>query len=331
LQSNSFLGFILPRPGFFRPRHEDDSENQGTQALFMSCVICDEPRYWRLPFAQNPDVTRWRAEAGDDAEYEWRLCRRCGNAYPSHQPRLAVLQRIWNASRSDDCLTTDAKDTAWSYRRAISQVGATRSFRLFAPLAVDHPRRFIDIGCGLGETVRIFADNGWDAEGVDADPSTARFHRELGIRVRIGQLEQTEATTEYDLIHIAHAIYFITDPMAFIRGVRARLRPGGLFCIVLADLMANTDPTLPSYVHTFFPTASSMRYALSLAGFETIFCRRLSGSIFMAARPAPSVARPFVSPVAIRMLYRTKSLRYALFGRPYILLARAIKSLLGRS
>ena len=105
----------------------------------MSCVICDEPRFWRLPFAHNPDVTRWRAEAGDDAEYEWRLCRRCGNAYPSHQPHLAVLQRIWNASRSDDCLATDAKDTAWSYRRAISRAGASRSFRLFAPLAANHP------------------------------------------------------------------------------------------------------------------------------------------------------------------------------------------------
>ena len=91
-------------------------------------------------------------------------------------------------------LATDAKDTAWSYRRAISRAGASRSFRLFAPLAANHPGRFLDIACGLGETVRIFADNGWDAEGVDADPSTARFHRELGIRVRIGQFEQIEAT-----------------------------------------------------------------------------------------------------------------------------------------
>ena len=247
----------------------------GTQALFMSCAICDEPRFWRLPFAHDPDVTRWRAEAGDDADYDWRLCRRCGNAYPSHQPHLAVLQRIWNASRSDDCLATDAKDAAWSYRRAISRAGASRSFRLFAPLAVNDRRRFLDIGCGLGETVRIFADNGWDAEGVDTDPSTARFHRELGIRVHIGQFEQIEATSEYDLIHIAHAIYFITDPMAFIRGVRARLRPGGLFCIVLANLMANTDPALPSYVHTLF----SNRVINALCA----FARRIRNDILPAS------------------------------------------------
>ena len=118
--------------------------------------------------------------------------------------------------------------------------------------------------------------------------------------------------------------------MNFLRRVRERLASGGLFCVVLADFMANVDPALPSYTHTFFPTASSMRYALALAGFETILCRRLSGSIFIGARPAPVASRPFVWPAEIRLLYLTKALRFALFGRPYILLARTVKYLIGR-
>src|SRR5262245_54707905 len=201
----------------------------------MPCVICTEAGFWRISFAYDPDVARWRAETADDAEYEWRLCRRCGNAYPSHQPHLSVLQRIWNASRSDKCLTPDAKDVAWSYRRAISLAGANRSFRFFAPLASNRSGRFLDIACGLGETVRIFTMHGWNAEGIDTDPSTEKFHRELGIHSRIGQFEQLEIGQGYDIIHIAHAIYFITDPMNFLRMVRERLASEGLFCIVLAD------------------------------------------------------------------------------------------------
>jgi SAM-dependent methyltransferase len=297
----------------------------------MPCVICTEVSFWLIPFAHDPDVARWRADMGDNTPYEWRLCRRCGNAYPSRQPHLSVLQRIWNASRTDKCLAPDAKDIAWSYRRAISIAGANRSFRLFAPLIAKRHGHFLDIACGLGETVRTFAMRGWDAEGIDADPGTEPFHRELGIRSRIGQLEHLEIGKEYDVIHIAHAIYFLTDPMNFLRMVRERLTSEGLFCIVLADFMATVDPALPSYVHTFFPTASSMRYALSLARFETIFCRRLSGSIFLAARPVSSTTLPLVSPTAIRLLYRTKALRYELFGRPYALLRQTIKSLIGRS
>jgi len=176
--------------------------------------------------------------------------------------------------------------------------------------------------------VRVFADNGWDAEGIDADPSTARFHGELGIRARIGQFEQVEAASSYDFIHIAHAIYFITDPMAFIRGVRARLTPGGVFCIVLADLMANTDSGLPAYSHTFFPTGASMRYALALAGFEVVLSRSMSGSIYIAARPASAPRLPAVRPASTLLLCRTKALRHALLGRPYLALRQFAKRVL---
>ena len=222
---------------------------------------------------------------------------------------------------------TDAATVA--YRRFISRSGAERSYRLFAPLTGTSAGRFLDIACGLGETVRTFADHGWDAEGIDADPSTEPFHRELGIRTRIGQLEDIEIGSNYDVIHIAHAIYFITDPMKFLRTVRERLTAGGLFCIVLADFMSTLDPALPSYAHSFFPTASSMRYALALAGFDTIFSHREKGSIFLAARPAAAVEKPSVWPFGIWLLHRTKTLRYVLLGRPAIALVRAIKAFFG--
>jgi SAM-dependent methyltransferase len=193
---------------------------------------------------------------------------------------------------------------------------------------MNRPGRFLDVGCGLGETVRLFGDKGWDAEGIDADPSTERFHREAGIRARIGQFEEVETASSYDLIQIAHAIYFITDPMAFIHKVRERLAPGGVFGVVLADLMANADPSLPSYAHTFFPTGSSMRYALALAGFEVVLSKKLSGSIYIAARQAVSPTLPHVSPATIRLLYQTKRLRYAVIGRPYLALRQAAKTLL---
>lgn len=296
----------------------------------MVCPICGEHRFWFIAFARNADVERWRAEAGDHADYDWRLCHRCGNAYPAHQPEIGVLQRIWAVNRADECRTANARKELWAYRRAISRVGAARSFRLFAPLAAKHGGHFLDIACGLGDTVRIFADNGWEAEGIDADPTTANFHRELGIRARIGAFEQAELQGSYDIIHIAHAVYFVTNPMDFLRGVRARLAPGGLFCIVLADFMATADANLPSYVHTFFPTGASMRYALALAGFDVVLNKRQSGSIYIAARPAPAPSTPRISPAAILLLYRTKALRHAALGRPYLALRRIAKRLLGR-
>jgi SAM-dependent methyltransferase len=294
----------------------------------MTCPICGHQAFWPVAYNRDAAVDGWRKEIGDRAPYDWRLCRTCNNAYPSQQPDLRVLARMWAVNRTPTDAGVDAATVA--YRRFISRAGAERSYRLFGPLAGTSAGRFLDIACGLGETVRIFAAHGWNAEGIDADPSTEPFHRELGIRTQIGQLEDIEIRNNYDVIHIAHAIYFITDPMNFLRTMRERLAPGGLFCVVLADFMSSLDPARPSYAHSFFPTTASMRYALALAGFKTIFCHRLSGSIFIAARPATAVELPSVWPFGAWLLHRTKSLRYAVLGRPAIALARAIKALIGR-
>ncbi len=296
----------------------------------MTCPICGHETFWLVAYNRDAAVDAFRSAAGDLVPYDWRLCRNCGNAYPSRQPDLRVLARMWAANRSLNDADTNAAATV-AYRHFISRAGADRSYRLFAPLAGTSAGRFLDIACGLGETVRTFADHGWDAEEIDADPSTEQFHRELGIRARIGQFEDIEIGSNYDVIHIAHAIYFITDPMKFMRLVREHLTPNGVFCVVLADFMSALDPALPSYAHSFFPTAAAMRYALALAGFETIFCRRLSGSIFLAARPAPAVEKPSIWPFGIWLLHRTKTLRYIALGRPAVALGRAIKTLFGRA
>jgi 2-polyprenyl-3-methyl-5-hydroxy-6-metoxy-1,4-benzoquinol methylase len=296
----------------------------------MTCPICDGADYWPTPYLLDPKIERWRREEGDEAAYEWRLCRRCANAYPSHQPRLRVLQKIWSEHKSTPGLTDAELDDAWARRRIGVRAIAARAFRLFAPLGRTSGRRFLDIACGFGETVKTFADHGWDAEGIDADSSIAHVHHHMGIRVQHGQIEEMDVGAGYDLIHIAHAIYFITNPMRFLGEVHKRLVEGGSFCVVLSDFFAHHDPSLPTYAHTFFPTATSMRYALALAGFDTVLCKSVSGSIYIVARPEAAIRTPFVSPAWTHFLLRTKAQRYAVIGRPYLALRRGAKILLGR-
>jgi SAM-dependent methyltransferase len=297
----------------------------------MNCPICDGSKYWPISFSVSPKIELWRREEGDEAAYEWRLCRGCANAYPSHQPYLRVLQRIWLEHKSTPGATVAELQRTWACRRGAGSTIAVRAFKIFAPLAGTGGGRFLDIACGFGETVKTFAEHGWHAEGIDADSSIACVHQEMGIHVRHGQIEEMDVGAGYQIIHIAHAIYFITEPMRFLGEVRNRLAAEGLFCVVLSDFFAHHDPSLPSYGHTFFPTAESMRYALALAGFETIVCKRLSGSIYIAARPAAAIKAPSVSPAWTRFLFRTKALRYALVGCPYLALRRTAKFVVGRT
>jgi SAM-dependent methyltransferase len=245
-------------------------------------------------------------------------------------PELGVLSALWESNRDIAEGNRAREEQIWQERRRISRLGAVRSFKLLSPLHQGTPGRFLDIACGLGATVREFEDHGWDAYGVDADPTMRRFHDELKIQSQIGQIETIELGSKFDLIQIAHAIYFITDPMRFLRSLKDALTENGLLCIVLANFMAAEDLSLPGYPHTFFPTASSMRYLLTLAGYRIVICRATSGSVYLAARLGQGPL-PHVYTRLIRWGYQTKKLRYALLGKPNLQLRRVAKSLLYRS
>ena len=294
-----------------------------------ACPFCAEPRSWPLPFNADPGHEICAAQPARATAYGWRLCRRCGNGYPTFQPRLRQLADLWNRNQHEAITDSAQAETVWRQRQALSQIGAERSYRIFAKHHGGPPGRFLDIACGLGEAVALFARRGWQAQGIDADPSVQPFHRRLGIGSEIGQIETAVIEGRFDIIQIAHAIYFITEPLRFLKSLHERLSPNGLLCIVLADFMAAEDLSLPSRVHSFFPTARSMRYLLALAGFKISLARSLSGSIYIAARPGRASPPPIHSWL-IRAGYQSKRLRYLLFGQPKLYLHRIGKRLVGR-
>ena len=99
----------------------------------------------------------------------------------------------------------------------------------------------------------------------------------------------------YQIIHISHAIYFITEPMAFLRRARARLADGGLLAVVISDFLAAYTKGCPGYVHSFYPCGESMRYALAVAGLRPILTRNVGGDIYIAARPDDRADSPAIN------------------------------------
>lgn len=295
----------------------------------MTCPICNSQSGWPIPFSQQ-GVPAELLKGDTNPSYRWMLCITCGNGYPSVSPDIELLSQAWEASRNDGPVDFDLDEPVWVQRRLDAQVHAQRSFDMFKDLTgKTEPGSFLDIACGLGETVRLFQQHGWRAEGIDADPNMQRLHRHIGITSHTGQIERVALSGPYDVIHIAHAIYFITEPMRFLRTVRTHLKPDGLFCIVISNLLASYASSAPSYVHTFYPTEPSLRFALAAAGFQTVASRNMAGSIYIAAKPA-EVTKPSVNVRYIYWKYRTQAVRFALIGRPYLNIRHTLRKLLRR-
>ncbi len=291
------------------------------------CPLCQLDKFWKLPFNdRGVDRTKKRLE-----NYEWRLCKRCANAYPSPAPTLAELQAYWDQNRVE---TSERKitDEVWQARQAQDMLWAKRAYDFVTPHVVTAQHAYLDVACGLGATVECFQSHGWDAEGIDADPNTKEFHLKRNIRSRIGQIENIEELIKFDLISICHAIYFITDPLNFIRQVKRLLNQRGLFLVILSDFTSNLSSGQPGFAHTWYPTEYSLRVLLRQEGFAIVNTKKIRGSILMlatAAKQDPSRSS------AVRVCWTyiahlSQRARYRYIGQPFLSLVRLARRILNR-
>jgi 2-polyprenyl-6-hydroxyphenyl methylase/3-demethylubiquinone-9 3-methyltransferase len=97
-------------------------------------------------------------------------------------------------------------------------------------------KRAADVGCGAGLLCEPLARLGADVVGIDAAPeniAVARLHAEgqgLAIDYRAGSIDVLGAEP-FDLITSLEVIEHVDDPAAFVRGLTAALKPGGLLIL----------------------------------------------------------------------------------------------------
>lgn len=255
--------------------------------------------------------------------YHWRVCLRCGSAYPSFTPSLEELQSYWDANRVKDLPGDEV--AVWADRLQASAYWADQTWTFVLPYLGSTPGRFLDIACGLGVTVKKFQDQGWRATGIDADPNTQRIHRQLGVETVIGQFEGVGTAGKFHLISIAHAIYFMSNPSQFIRRIRESLNEGGLFLVLMSNLTSALSNGFPSQVHSWYPTATSLATALAMEGFEVIATRKHKGSIFLLARISRKNVLTTGSGWASAVALRTHAWRHRMYGRAILWLGRRAK------
>ena len=273
------------------------------------CPICGNARFWPVSFIDPESDRVARRSRG----YYWHLCKKCGNAFPSVKPGRAELQVYWEKNRVEEG-SFEVTGEVWSQRLADSEVWGQRTYEFVHPWVQSPGRRFLDIGCGLGGTVACFAAHGWQASGLDPDPNTKPFHERQGIDTTIGRIEEAALRGPYDVICVAHAIYFIEDPKDFTRRMRELLPGDGLFVVVCSHLFSPLNVGRPGFAHTWYPTRHSLLYLLEQEGFELVARRTMKGSDLLLFRPAEP-RRPTGRPWSALFAHRTQLLRYHTMGR----------------
>lgn len=273
------------------------------------CPICSAGKFWIVSFL-DPDTDRV-TERGTG--YFWRLCCRCGNASPSVKPSRESLQAYWESNRIEESAFRVTEEV-WQRRLAESRIWGERTYEFVQRWATVPTGRFLDVGCGLGGTVSVFAGRGWQASGLDPDPNTKVFHDRQNIETQIGCLDQAELSPPYDVICMAHAIYFVEEPREFLARVRKLLSPSGLFVVVNTNLFSSMNVGRPGLPHTWYPTRHSCVYLFQQEGFELMASKSVRGSDMLLFRVSATAGQVRSRPWHAWLLHKSQTLRYRTLG-----------------
>jgi 2-polyprenyl-3-methyl-5-hydroxy-6-metoxy-1,4-benzoquinol methylase len=137
------------------------------------------------------------------------------------------------------------------------------------------PGDLLEVGCGAGSRLPLFAALGWRVTGQDVDAdAAAEALRKTGIRVHVGPVaELVERGRRFDAIVMNHVIEHVLDPVHLLKICLSMLRPGGtMICITpnangwghraYGVTWMALDP--PRHVTIFTP--SGLRTAAQMAG-----------------------------------------------------------------
>ncbi|MFZ5448746.1 MAG: class I SAM-dependent methyltransferase [Thermodesulfobacteriota bacterium] len=183
--------------------------------------------------------------------------------------------------------------------------------------------RLLDVGCNEGRALRLYADNGFQVEGLEINELAAAEARRRGFRVHTETLAQFRPAEPYDVVVLANVLEHAWDPVLMLAEVRRLLRTGGevwISCPNAGSLWrrvfgrAWVNLHVPYHLWHFSP--ATLRQVLGRAGFEIAELQTYT--------PALWLAQSLCVRVGSRKGRRNRLMRSALVAAGLMLMARAL-------
>jgi SAM-dependent methyltransferase len=261
---------------------------------------------------------------GTSGTYDIRQCVHCGleQTSPVLSPEAlkGLYQKHYNFGGEKDTLYT-----RWRERFFFSPC-----YRLWTWIDGDAAfywrggsGRLLDVGCNEGRGTRMYARNGFQAEGLDLNEAAAHVARDAGLTVHVCTLEEFHPEVPYDVVVLSNVLEHTGDPRQMLIEARRILADGGQVWISCPNGESWLRRMFGRYwinwhvpFHISHFTPKTMFHLLAETGFAPIEASQVT--------PASWVAQSFIAYVYDKKGVQNRQLRNPLRVAALMLFARFI-------
>jgi 2-polyprenyl-3-methyl-5-hydroxy-6-metoxy-1,4-benzoquinol methylase len=222
----------------------------------VSCPVCKAENYNKI---------------GQKNNYTIVSCPSCSCVYVHPVPDLDELESIY-----DDYLATD------KYIKKLGKKVFTSKYKIsrLKKYLNDNQKKFLDVGCNIGATVKAAQVRGFVSTGIDLDQTSIAKAQELFVNCEFkvcSTFDLVESGRKFDFIFCSEVIEHVPFSQQFVLSLADLLEPGGLLYLSTPDIGHSRVPhnllnwkEIKPPEHIVFFNKKSMRILLEKHGFEII-------------------------------------------------------------
>jgi 2-polyprenyl-3-methyl-5-hydroxy-6-metoxy-1,4-benzoquinol methylase len=178
-------------------------------------------------------------------------CAACDLVYVSPTFDESHYKKVYASQEYQD-IVRDLGIKSHDYR--VERFGRERVALMARHLAMPRPR-YLDVGCSTGFVVEAARDAGWDAIGLDLNPSAIEFGSSRGLDVRAVALEDAGfADASFDAVSLFDVLEHVLDPVSTLRACTRLLRAGGIVFLYVPNYDSASRVLMGKDAHFIWPT-----------------------------------------------------------------------------
>jgi 2-polyprenyl-3-methyl-5-hydroxy-6-metoxy-1,4-benzoquinol methylase len=180
-----------------------------------------------IEYINCPNCSEKNGKTFRQKRFIYKRCKRCGMVYAVPRFKREINKEIHSQKIYEDHYKHKVIPSI-DYRRNIL---ARRKYEQIMQF-FKKPARVIDIGCGLGEVLSVFKENGWDCTGVDFNEFVIDYAKK-NFRLKIIKQDIFDMTvqSQYDLVMLWGVIEHVYEPGLLLQKCNSLLSKDGLLLI----------------------------------------------------------------------------------------------------